>query len=114
MNCVDLAENASFDSSDVIYWSLLPSSLPDKLSMDKRDSTEWLLFNSKGMYSYVAIDPTRRLARRTVTLAVVIISFCANCLALLYGTRDTAAYYAITCMHAMCVRARSIYKSNMN
>jgi hypothetical protein len=33
-----LAENAPFKSSGVICWSPPPSSLPDKLSMNKRDS----------------------------------------------------------------------------
>jgi hypothetical protein len=32
------AKNASFKSSDVICWSLPPSSLPGELSMEKRDS----------------------------------------------------------------------------
>ena len=33
--CVDLAENAPFKGSGVIYWSP-PPSLPDELLMDKR------------------------------------------------------------------------------
>jgi hypothetical protein len=35
---MDLAEKAPFKSSGITCWSLPPSSLPDKLLMDKRDS----------------------------------------------------------------------------
>ena len=35
---MDLAKNASFKSSGVICWPPLPSSLPEDLSVDKRDS----------------------------------------------------------------------------
>jgi hypothetical protein len=37
MYCVDLAENALFKSSGIICWSPPPSSLPDELSMNKRE-----------------------------------------------------------------------------
>jgi hypothetical protein len=41
MYCVDLAENAPFKSSGVICWSPPPSSLPEELSMNKRDSNRF-------------------------------------------------------------------------
>jgi hypothetical protein len=38
MYCVDLAENTQFKSSGVIFRSPPPSSFPDELLMNKRDS----------------------------------------------------------------------------
>ena len=40
---VALAENALFTSYDEIYLPLLPSTLPEELSMDRRNSSEFFL-----------------------------------------------------------------------
>jgi hypothetical protein len=53
------AENASFKSSGVIYWSPPPSSLPGELSMDKRDSNGFI--STRRVYVWLIIDPSRRL-----------------------------------------------------
>jgi hypothetical protein len=57
---VAFAENTSFKSFGVIFWSLPPSLLLGELSMDKRDIQQWLPFHLE-KYVWLAIDSTRRL-----------------------------------------------------
>ena len=48
---VGFAENASFKSYGVIFWSLPPSSLPNDILMDKRDSNNFFSTREVCMYS---------------------------------------------------------------
>ena len=59
MYCVDFVEDALFKSSSEICWSTLPSSLHNKLSMDKRDSDDffsWRLACRTNDRSYNSTD----------------------------------------------------------
>ena len=76
-------ENASFKSSGVICWSPLPSSLPDELSMDKRDSNG---FFSTRMVCMDTTGSSQFVARQSSFLAICACYKLLADTALLYGT----------------------------
>jgi hypothetical protein len=100
MYCVDLAENAPFKSSGVICWSPPPSSLPDELSMDKRDSS--------GFFSTRRVCTARDRSNKTTGSSLIVVHWqislaycdCAN-------SSWHAACYAIACNVCACACAHS-------
>ena len=91
---VTFAENASFKSYGIICWSLPPSSLPNDVSMDKRDSTNFFLTLRVCMSSYSS--------QNTTNSSLTGANCHASCMPLLHGTRGTAAYCAIACSVHCC------------
>ena len=103
----DFAENTSFKSSGVIFWSPPPSSLPGELSMDKRDSD--------GSFSTRIVCMASDRSNNTTGSSQIVAhwqrSFLAICTCyklltrhcMLSGTRDTAGHYAIARMRSMCI-----------
>ena len=78
MHCVDFVENALFKSSDDVYWSPLPSSLLDWLSMDKSDSDGF--FSSRLVCrtsdrSYNSTDSSLAYSYNTIWHVLLMIKF---------------------------------------
>ena len=98
MHCVDFVENTLFKSSGDIFWPPLPSSLLDKLSMDKRDSNgfvSWRLVCRCSDSSYNLADSSLV----TVDYQLCFLPLTSLCVLnlLIWHTRGTAAYCVIAC-----------------